>query len=708
MTREFFGDMSGLAQAVRQRSDRAMERMMTDPWAAEMHPEKVKSAESGIYSSQVNDSYRIIWKYIKPNGVVFCLIDQHDKAYQRASRKSFTLENGIVRIADITEVGATTQAGHEDLFGTAMKAGKNIGALFIGYRDSEILAWGVPEEVLPNIRALDNANQLDLVERLVSARVFDTLIAKALDIVERPVVADSSLSQSLAENQGGDDLYRFVDSDEFKRVLNGTLEEWMLFLAPPQRALILRSFNGPARVKGVAGSGKTVIALHRARQLAKKAQQDHGKLLFLTFGNRLPNVNKHLLSQLIGDDSDLLSTIECSTIHHWCARFLHTCSHTLVVNDEKSKTLLENAIMTCKKDLGKQSPLGNRDVNFYADEIRYMIKGRDIRAESDYLSLERSGRGTRLNAEERKVVWKVFTLYQQKMQADHICDFDDFILYALDHIRASELKQKYQFAIVDEIQDLTEATMKLIREIVVPGPDDLFLVGDGLQRIYPGGYNLSRLGIDITGRGTILRRNYRNTQQILQAAHAMMGDLTYDDMDEELTEPQIPEYSVRQGPIPEIHSFLDPEHEMNWIIQEIQKLMVINKYQEKDFAIIHRWSNPYERFIDQIIGEKYKVVELGKDEMTYFGPGVKRSTFHSAKGLEFKVVFVVGLTDGVLVPKDDWYLKDDALDEYMLRERRLLYVAMSRARDILYLSCARGQPSRFLNGIPHQMLLQEN
>ena len=144
--------------------------------------------------------------------------------------------------------------------------------------------------------------------------------------------------------------------------------------------------------------------------------------------------------------------------------------------------------------------------------------------------------------------------------------------------------------------------------------------------------------------------------------------------------------------------------------REIHRLMDKEGYQEKDFAVIYR-SKPYDQLVQQHLGHQgLNVVELQKGADTYFGDGIKRSTFHSAssRGLEFKVVFVVGVTDGWLVPRDEWDLDAGSQEEYLLRERRLLYVAMTRSRDLLYLSCARGQPSRFLHGIPDKILHRVN
>jgi hypothetical protein len=265
---------------------------------------------------------------------------------------------------------------------------------------------------LPNILALENVNQLDNVERLLPADVFDRLVEVALGLIERPRVPDKVLSESLGEYQGGDDLYRFVDGNEFKRVLEGSLEEWMLFLAPHQRALVNRVYNGPTRIKGVAGSGKTVVALHRAYFLARKYQNTGKKILFLTYGSRLPEVNKHLLCQLTGNEPAIMNSIECLTIHQWCYRFLLSRGIRLGVIEEKSQKLLEQALDQIKKKSEEGFPLANKAVDFFRDEIRYVIKGRDISSLEDYLALSRSGRGTRLTIEERKCVWEVYIKFQ--------------------------------------------------------------------------------------------------------------------------------------------------------------------------------------------------------------------------------------------------------------------------------------------------------
>jgi superfamily I DNA/RNA helicase len=450
-----------------------------------------------------------------------------------------------------------------------------------------------------------------------------------------------------------------------------------------------------------------VVAIHRARRLARDALKANGKVLCLTYGNRLPNVIHYLLRHLAGQNAKELRALECLTVHQWCYRFLTKHGKRPCVADREVRREAIDRAISEARPTHRGLKLWSRPRSFFEDEIKYAIKGRAIESLEAYLDLDRSGRGTALQETEREAVYAVYRGYQDHLEGEGLCDYDDFVVEALKLMEAGQGPDRYQAAVVDEIQDLTAAVMRLIRLIVPEGPNDLFLVGDGLQRIYPGGYVLGRLGIDITGRGTLLRKNYRNTQEILRAAHAMMQDERFDDMDEEQSEVPEPEFSMRSGELPVLHHARDPQEELRWICDKIADLKKREGYRDRDFAILYRWRRPYQELIQQHLSKEVDLVELQRDASTYFGPGAKHTTFHSAKGLEFKVVFAVGVTDGRFVPRDDWTLEGDELAVYLARERRLLYVAMTRARDLLYLTCSRGQPSRFLFDVPDGYLKVE-
>lgn len=705
ITQEFWSDFSALASDVTQRAKRAIDRMLQDPWATELHPEKVKSAESGVYSCRADDNYRIIWKHIKPNTIVFLLIDKHDPAYKRAARKSFVLgDDNIVRVADILDVGAQPA---EALIGTPRRSdSKTVGKLFVSYSDKEILEWGVPTEFLPNIRVLDDIKELEPFEHsaILPDGVFDKLAEIALGLVQRAVIPDEKLINSISRNQGGDELYKFIDEEEFQRVLERDMDEWMLFLAPFQRSLTLREYNGPARVRGVAGSGKTVIALHRARYLARKLRGTNEKVLFLTYGNRLPGIMTYLFEKLSGDGSEI-DSFECLTIHQLCSRLLREAGLPPKVNRQVCDNAISLAISRASERFTLPK-LFSRSQQFFKDEISYSIKGRGITTLDEYLKLDRTGRGTALNPSERQAMFAVYQIYQSELRLAGTCDFDDFILQTLNLLQETGNHElPYRYIVVDEIQDLSEATMRLIRHLTASNTNDLFLVGDGMQRIYPGGYALGKIGIEISGRSSLLRKNYRNTQEILRAAHAVISSSRFDDMENEESNVIEPEYSVRSGPVPLLKGFVSPEQELSWIANEINRLRKELKYRFGDIALVYRHSYPYKKQIESLANH-FPIGEITDDPITYFGNILKYTTFHSAKGLEFKAVFVVGVTDGHLVPKDDWSLDGEELADYLEREKRILYVAMTRARDVLYLTYSRGQPSRFITQVPSEYIKQ--
>lgn len=708
ISKEFWREIVALPQHARTKTSRAVERLAVGNWAGGLHCEKVQQAEEGMYSCRVDDNYRIICKLVPPTEMILCLVDKHDQAYRRAARNSFTLQDGLVKIADILEVGAKVPENKGELHSRNHPADGKVGTLFIGYRDSELVAMGVPPDVLPHVRALEDANQLPDIERLLAPETYDKLVGIALGVVERPKVPDGQLQQSLVRYQGGHDLHRFLDSEEFKHALEGSLEEWMLFLAPDQRQLAMRAFSGPARVKGVVGSGKTVIAIHRARNLARQAHAQGDKILFLTFGNRLPGVVHHLLHHLAGDGAPELEAIECKTVHAWCDQYLRAQDQPLYVPGKAALQQELSAAVTGVQSLLPSLALWAQPLDFFEDEIRYAIKGRALRCLDDYLAVERSGRGTALREADRRAMFAVYEAYQAGMRGRRVHDWDDFPLEAMRVLDADPSPPRYRAAVVDEIQDLTGAILRLVRRLVPPGPDDLFLVGDGLQRLYPGGYALGRLGIDITGRSALLTRNYRNTHEILRAAHAMMLGLRYDDLDDEPSQVQEPELSLRHGPLPTLRGFRRIEDELVWVAEQIQLLKQDFGYSERDLALLYRFRHPYTDLCHRLLGGTCKLIELTNEPDTYFGSGLKHSTFDSAKGLEFKAVFVLGVTDGVFVPKADPTLHELELQDYLERERRRLYVAMTRARDRVYLTYAGGQPSRFLADIPEAFLDRES
>jgi len=704
MDRVFLEDLNKVDSSQRKQIMDKVNFMARGPFESNLDWEKLSRIEPGLYSTRVNDTYRIIWKHIKPNEILIFLVDQHEAAYQRARRIRVAKESNQIKVVDVLKSDASSTDGSFDIFTPQIHRYKNVGNLFIRFTDAEIRSWGVPEEYFANIRALDDSNQLLEFEERLPKPVFNQLLEVLTAVIDRQVVPDEQIVESLIENQGGENIIRFENSEEFNRALAGGMEDWMLFLAPEQKAIVRHQFNGPARIKGIAGSGKTMIAIHRAKYLAEKASLIDKKVLFLTYGNRLPNIINYLLEQLLGEGNPLLERIECRTILSWCGKFLRENDVQLNIDTSGYGRALFDAIREESKTVASIKVLPRLTEKFIKEEIEHSIKGKMLETKEEYLALERSGRGTRLAEGDRECIWQIYENYQNNLNARKINDYEDLTNLAYQLVKDGKQAGNYCSVIVDEIQDLTEANMKLVRAIVPKGENDIFLVGDGLQKIYPGGYSLNKAGIDISGRGRLLRKNYRNTQQIMQAAQAMMEGVQYEEVDDEIEDDEIPELSVRQGKLPILGQFSREDYELEWVQGEIDRLIQDGLYTEKDIAILTRWKANW-GYVEELINEKkHLIVEIDNTAESYFGPGVKLTTFHSAKSLEFKVVFLVGLQDGYQVRSGNASLPGEIQEEYLATEKRLLYVAMTRARDLLYLTYWGEKPSSFLDGIPEEMI----
>lgn len=712
----------GLGPEERKALYRTLKIMERDPFDPAINRGKITAArDPNVYHSEVG-ALRLIWRLVDGQEIILAYLGEHDKANNWPKRHRIDLRDGLVRFTDVLDLPAPVQQE------------KGLWARFFGSRDNifrhcsddELVALGVEKGLIPTLRSMRELSALRKAEGIVPQNVFDALYQKALEVVELPPApTEAQIRTSLERFGGGEELVRFVNSEEFKRALEGSMEDWMLFLAPRQRRLVYTNYNGPARVKGVAGSGKTVVAIHRARIMAQRKVTDRQRerILFLTYGNRLPEVIKRLLERLTNNGPEM-EVIECRSIYSWVQSLLGNQGIRMQVGkDEQLNGYLQQAIEEVKPKYSEQEALWKQPLSFFRDEIRYRIKGHDALTEAAYLRLPRTGRGTPLRENARRAMFAVARAYQERLKTAGVYDWEDLILEALQHVDPTQHKYKYVGAVVDEIQDLTEATLKLIRKMVATGPDDLFLAGDGTQRIYKGGFSLNQIGIQVKGRETVLRFNYRNTREIMRLASAIMQGVKIDDMDdEEAIEVPEPEEAVRSGEVPVLrlfnaHSPVQPGffsvelEEIRDIAREIRDLKAKHDYEDKDFAILFRNRKPYVNLVQEHLGYPTVMLDRAGNNAniadSLFGPGVKLSTLHSAKGLEFKVVFIVGASDDLLpyFHQGENDMPPEERAAHIEEEKRLLYVGVTRARDWLYITCPPTKGiTRFLRNISGDVL----
>lgn len=452
------------------------------------------------------------------------------------------------------------------------------------------------------------------------------------------------------------------------------IEAWMSFVHPDQLRLVTTSWSGPARVRGSAGTGKTVVGLHRAAHLAERLPDP---VLFVTFVKTLPIVLRQLALRL---SPTAAANIEFTGLHALALRLLDQASVPHHLNARR----VSNAFNGAWAAVGRHGPLVRLDerARYWQEEIDYVIKGRGLTDFDEYADLARVGRRTPMRGEHREAMWELYAEYERRLRLMEVHDFNDVLILARDAIRAGHVEPAYGSVVVDEVQDLTLVGVELLHAIAGDGPDRLLIIGDGQQCVYPGGFTLSEAGISVTGRASILRTNYRNTAEILDAASRLVANDSFDDMEGSAVAGTRDTLVARHGPAPTIARAGDHVSLEAALTHHIREARQRAEVALGDMAVLVQRRAEVEHYRRVLERAGLPVVELTEyDGVTT--DRVKVGTFKRAKGLEFKLVLLPGLSERA---PDPWRGEsDDAYRERAERERRELFVGMTRARDGLWL-----------------------
>ncbi|WP_086839455.1 UvrD-helicase domain-containing protein [Amycolatopsis kentuckyensis] len=299
-------------------------------------------------------------------------------------------------------------------------------------------------------------------------------------------------------------------------------DSWLTFLHPHQRAIVTRDYRGPARISGPAGTGKTVVALHRLRHVARRTS---GPVLFTTFVRTLPPVHEAAFRRLAPEFGRRAEFVH---LHAWVRRFLTARGRPVEVDARAVRTAFGRAWSRHRAVL---EPIERHD-EYWRTEIDRVIKGRGFTTLDEYRRpAVRRGRELRLGPEQKAAVWQFYETYQEMLAERGLHDHNDVIDLALAELRRQPLETRYAAVVVDEVQDITLNGLRLIKELAGTGPNQLLLVGDGQQQVYPGGWRLSDAGIPVQGRGEVLRVNYRNRTEVLAFAQRFDARNEVDDLD---------------------------------------------------------------------------------------------------------------------------------------------------------------------------------
>ncbi|MCF3147173.1 nuclease-related domain-containing DEAD/DEAH box helicase [Streptomyces platensis] len=463
--------------------------------------------------------------------------------------------------------------------------------------------------------------------------------------------------------------------DEARRA---PIERWMTFLDPDQLALVRRNWAGPARISGPAGTGKTVIALHRAAYLA---QRTNGRVLYVTFANNLPRVQATFLKAMAPAVAD---RVDFRSLHSWAQDHLRDRGVPVHLHKEKAET----AFSFAWKHVGRNSCLTEIDPlhPYWREEIDYVIKGRGITSFEEYAALPRRRRRAGLRRPHRQAVWSLYQAYEAQRTERAVHDFNDVLSLALAEAAGRIGHSAYTAVVVDEVQDLTLVGVRLLHALVGDTPNGLLLVGDGQQAVYPGGFRLSDAGIDIRGdRGQVLRANYRNSKEIVDTALSVVAEDAFEDLD-----------GLRTPGRRDI--------DLTYHDGEVQRA-VLPTPAAHDEALLTalRGLTPQELAGSAVLCPAKRAIEHYQRLLTRAGlrvcsldrydghpvEAVKLGSYRRAKGLEFKRVYLPQHDTPPPTGTPDGRTPAETADERAELARSQLYVAMTRARDVLWLGSVR-------------------
>jgi hypothetical protein len=648
---------------------------------------------------------RLIWSQFNRTFVLL-LFGEHDVVERQGERLELVEdpETGGIEIVERTVVEDGVGAGAP----AALPAAEP-GQLFMAWTDAELAGFGFLDHEVPILRRLDHEDELleltmrdEAMETAVNLVAYQNPDGKAADQVPatrrrefekqtRSVVDDEELElERKVASPRSRKHFAPTSVEALKEVMAKPIEDWMIFLHPDQAKLTQRPFSGPARVRGAAGTGKTVVALHRAKHLAETYGE---KVLFTTYVTNLPKVFGQLFTRLA---PELEGQVEFVNLHAWAYRFVKKHGSPFQVDTQQTYSAYNEAY---RRIAAKEPDLDGLGWHYLREELDWVIKGRGLASFDDYLSLARTGRGTPLPERVRRQVWALYEEYERQLQRRRIVDFNDLLLKALNLLRNGRVTSPYRAVVIDEAQDLTETGLRLAYELAGQDErDGLFMVGDGQQSVYPGGFSLSHLGIDVRGRSSLLKVNYRNTRAILDAARGVVGQHPFDDGEDALDRRDVGEEVtvLRDGTAPSFGGFASEDGHDTELVAAIAKVSEDPEVGPGDIAVLVPTNAMVKRYASLIQNLGFRTQKLEQYEGVP-NEQVKVGTFQRGKGLEFKHVFLPRLdADGLHEERRNGE-DETAHAERMELLRRQVFVAMTRARDGLWGGWV-GEPSTIIKG----------
>lgn len=632
-----------------------------------------RAKDPNFWSVRVSRDIRLI-VHKTDSSLLLCYVGHHDKAYHWAERRKLEThpKTGAAQLVEVREmvreITVPKYVAPVDMQAEQAPSPKPL--LFADTSDDELLSYGVPPEWLDDVRASDEDGVLGLSDHLPAeaAEALLELATGGTPQIIQPVIANTDPFEH------PDALRRFrvmANVEELERALDYPWEKWTIFLHPTQRQWVEKDYNGPARVSGSAGTGKTIVALHRAVFLARN--HPDARVLLTTFSELLANSLRTKLRRLISNEPHIGERLEVHSIDAMGRRLyeMQFGSPNIVSREELQQLLIEAS--------GEVE--GHKfNQRFLITEWNDVVDAWQLETWESYRDVRRLGRKTRLSEQQRQVLWSIFDRVRLSLVDRGLLTYPG--LFGQLSTQITERKHPpFDFAVIDEAQDVSVSQLRFLAAFGGQRPNSLFFAGDLGQRIFQTPFSWKSLGVDVRGRSRTLHINYRTSHQIRMQADRLLGP-EVSDVDGN-TEDRRGTVSVFNGPTPSIHVLDSIQEERNAVSQWLS-----DRHSEgvlpHEMGVFVRSEKELDRARGAVEDASLPFKVLNQNLETTSGY-LSVSSMHLAKGLEFRAVVVMACDDEVIPLQEriETVVDDSDLEEVYNTERHLLYVACTRARDQL-------------------------
>lgn len=627
-----------------------------------------KARDKNFWSVRVSSDIRLI-VHKTASSLLLCYVDHHDKAYEWAERRKLEA-HPTTGAAQLVEIRETVQEITIPKYVEVEHVAPPKPRLFDHVAEETLLSYGVPVEWLPDVRQADEDNLLELADHLpgeAAEALLELATGGTPQVSPRVVAGTDPYSHP-------DALRRFRvmnDVEELERALAYPWEKWTTFLHPAQRQWVERDYSGPARVSGSAGTGKTIVALHRAVFLARS--QPESRVLLATFSDTLANALRTKLRRLISNEPRLAERLEVHAMNAIGERlYEQRFGRPQVASRDQVRQWIGEA--------ASKAPGLKFTLNFLLTEWEDLVDTWQLDSWEAYRDVKRLGRKTRLPEAQRAALWAVFDAVRTRLISEGLATYPGLFSRLAQDV-AGRKHPPFDYVVVDEAQDISVAQLRFLAAMGADRPNALFFAGDLGQRIFQQPFSWKSLGVDIRGRSRTLHINYRTSHQIRMQADQLLGP-EVSDIDGNV-ETRRGTVSVFNGPAPSIQVFDSQNAEGSavaaWLGDRVKEGLAPH-----EIGVFVRSNAELERAQTAVAtaGLPYKVLD---EHVETVSGKTSISTMHLAKGLEFRAVAVMACDDEIvpLQARVEEVADEADLEEVYNTERHLLYVACTRARDHL-------------------------